>query len=159
MDRILIAYYSFEGNTKFIAEALAKCLEADLMEIKPDKEIQSKGFSKYIWGGTQVVMGNKPKLVPFTKNINDYDMILVGTPIWAGTYAPPVKTLLEGNYIEGKKIAYFYCHKGGPGKAEEKAKSVIEKKNVFVGAKGFLSPTENKEISIDEVNKWCEVLK
>ncbi len=156
MSKIIVVYYSFEGNTKSIAAFLAKDLNADILEIKPIKELKSKGFGKYFWGGTQVIMGIKPELKPLSKNLDEYDTILVGTPIWAGTYAPPIKTLLEENYIEGKKVAYFYCHQGGPGKAVDKAKSVIEKKNTFIGAKDFLKPKKNIESSSKEAKLWAE---
>lgn len=156
MSKIIVVYYSFEGNTKSIAEFLAKDLSADILEVKPNKEIKSKGFGKYFWGGRQVIMGKKPELKPLSKNLDEYDIILVGTPIWAGTYAPPIKTLLEENYIEGKKVAYFYSHQGGPGKAVDKAKSVIQKKNTFIGYKDFLSPKENIESSSKEAKRWAE---
>lgn len=158
MSKILIAYYSFEGSTKLIAETLSETLKADIMEVKPVKEMKSKGFGKYIWGGSQVIMGKKPELAKLTKDIKEYDIILIGTPIWAGTYSPPIKTLLEGNYIEGKKVAYFYCHEGGAGKALEKAKAVIEKKNTFIGAKDFVNVKKDKEQSVEEAKEWSEEL-
>lgn len=156
MSKIIVVYYSFEGSTKAIAQVLAQQLNADLLEIKPVKEIQSKGFSKFIWGGSQVVMGKKPELIPLSKNLDNYDLVFVGTPIWASTYAPPIKTLLEDDYIKGKKVAYFYCHQGGPGKAVEKARAVIEKKNTFIGANDFLNPNKNWEASSERAKLWAE---
>jgi len=58
--RSSVVYYSFGGNTRFIAESIAEAVGADLLEIKPKKELSSKGFMKYLWGGRQVVMGEKP---------------------------------------------------------------------------------------------------
>lgn len=156
MNKIIVVYYSFEGSTKGVAEMLAQHLNADLMEVKPAKELKSKGFSKFIWGGSQVVMGKKPDLIPFKKNLDEYDIIFVGTPIWAGTYTPPIKTLLEGNYIEGKKVAYFYSHEGGHKKAVAKAQAVIEQKNTFIGAKDFKNPKKNMESSSQEARSWAE---
>lgn len=158
MSKILVVYYTFEGSTKSIAECIAKHLNADLLEIKPVKELKSKGFSKYIWGGYQVVMGKKPEIMPLNKNLKDYDIVLVGTPIWAGTYAPPIKTLLEENYIKGKKIAYFYGHEGGHRRAIDKAKVVIEKNNTFIGAKDFLNPKKNLDKCSKDAKSWAEQL-
>ena len=54
--KTLIVYYSYEGNTKIIAETIGKSIEADIMELKPEKEMTSKGFMKYVWGGRAAVM-------------------------------------------------------------------------------------------------------
>ncbi|XMB66065.1 NAD(P)H-dependent oxidoreductase [Mycoplasmatota bacterium zrk1] len=157
MSKTLIIYYSFEGSTREIAESISRVLKADLMEVKPIEELKSKGFSKFIWGGYQVVTGKKPELNPLSKNLDDYDTVFIGTPIWAGTYAPPIKSLIE-DYIEGKKVAYFYCHEGGHKKAIEKAKQAIEKKNAFIGAKGFMNPKKNLELSSEEANNWAKLV-
>lgn len=58
----LVVFYSFEGNTKFLAEAIAKGIKADILELKPEKDLKTKGFFKYPLGGVQVVFGKKPKL-------------------------------------------------------------------------------------------------
>ncbi|KOA18696.1 flavodoxin [Clostridium homopropionicum DSM 5847] len=73
MSKILVLYYSFEGSTKKIAEIIAKNIDAKLEEVKPVNELKSKGFSKFIWGGSQVIIGKKPKLLPIGVNLDDYD--------------------------------------------------------------------------------------
>lgn len=91
--KTLILYYSFEGNTEYVATKLASYLDADFQKVVPVKELKSKGFSKYIWGGRQAFMKEKkPAIAPLEKNYKDYDLILIGTPIWAFTYAPPIRT-------------------------------------------------------------------
>lgn len=156
MSRVLVVYYSFEGNTKKLAEELAKGLHADIQEIKPENERESKGFSKFLWGGSQVLMGKTPKLLPIQKNFKEYDLIFMGTPIWAGSFAPPIKTLLEGNYIKGKKIAYFFTHAGGAAKAGEKAKKTISENNTFLSEKGFANVSNNFEKSKTELLHWAK---
>lgn len=46
-------------------------------------------------------------------NIADYDIIFLGSPIWSGTIAPPVKTFLSGHDLSGKRIIPFVTHGGG----------------------------------------------
>lgn len=63
MSKPIILFYSFEGNTKRIAEFLEEELNIPCKQIKPKKDLSSKGFSKYIWGGSQVIIKKKPELI------------------------------------------------------------------------------------------------
>jgi len=121
----IVVYYSYEGNTKFYAETLAGHLGAELLSLKPVKEKTSKGFSKYVWGGYQAVMRKKPTLLPYDFKVSDYDTIIFATPVWAGTYAPPLRSFFENEDIVGKKITFLYTHQGGPGKVREHLKEVL----------------------------------
>lgn len=154
----LVLYYSFEGNTENIAKAIATGIDADIEMVKPVKELKSKGFSKFIWGGSQVVMGKKPKIQPINVNIETYDFILIGTPIWAGTYAPPIKTLIENEYIKNKKVAYFYTHEGGHSKAMAKAKESISKLNTFIDGRDFLNRDEPMNTHHEDAITWVQEL-
>lgn len=116
MKKILVVYYSFEGNTEFIAEAIAGALDADIQRLKPIKDLKSKGFSKFVWGGRQVVRKKKPELEPLDKNPDDYEMLIIGTPVWAFNYTPAVRSFLAKYPLKGKKIAIFCTHQGGPKK-------------------------------------------
>jgi flavodoxin len=129
--KILVVYYSFEGNTRFIAEAIAKELGADIQELKPIKDLKSKGFSKFIWGGRQVVMKKMPELHPLEKKPEDYDTVFIGTPVWAYTFAPAVRTFLAGHSLKGKYIALFMCHGGGPKEAMAKFEAEVSGRTVI----------------------------
>lgn len=153
--KALVLYYSYEGNTKFIAEAISEALNAPVIRIHPTKDLTSTGFGKYVWGGGQVVMGIKPKLEPLECNFNDYDVIFLGSPIWAGTYTPPIKTLLEDKFFIDKKVFYFYTHLGGAQNAEHRAEKVISKSNQFVGALGFLEVLKNPEENRRKAQMWA----
>ncbi|HPF17383.1 MAG TPA: flavodoxin [Thermotogota bacterium] len=154
MGKILVLYYSYEGHTKKIAEVIAKELSADIEGIKPIKEMKSKGFGKFLWGGGQVVMKKKPELKPMNVNPDDYDLIFIGTPVWAFTYAPPVKTILETGILRDKKIAFFYTHEGGEGKTEENAKAVIEKSNTYLGGFSCVNVEKDYEALKPELIQW-----
>ncbi len=156
MKKAIIVYYSYEGTTKRIAEAMADALGADSLEIKPVGEMRAKGLGKYLQGGYEIMKKKAPKLMSMDKNIDDYDIVFLGTPVWASTYTPPIKTLLEGGYINDKEVAFFFCHNGGPGKALQKAKEAIDKNNILIGQKGFTNPGKNMEACIAEALLWCE---
>lgn len=156
MTKTVVLYYSLEGTTKKIAEHIASKIDADITEVKPVKEIKAKGFLKYVLGGGQVVMKKKPELKPLNVNLDDYDTVLLGSPIWAGTFTPPILTLLETGYLKNKKIAYFYCYQGGADQAEEKAKDAIEKNNTYLSSFGCMNIPENFESLKEPVIAWAK---
>lgn len=156
MAKALILYYSFEGSTQKVAEWIAAETNSDIERITPLKELKSTGFSKYFWGGSQVVMKRKPKIKPIQRNLEEYDTIFIGSPIWAGTFAPPIYTLLEKGYLKTKRIAYFYSHEGGDAKAVEKAVSEINKENIFIDAFSCLFVQKNFESIKDQIGTWAK---
>ena len=85
-----IVYYSMSGNTKYVADKIEEKLNADLIRIEPVKAYPDQGAKKFIWGGKSAVMGEKPKLQPYEFNAEQYDRIIIGTPVWASSFAPPI---------------------------------------------------------------------
>ena len=152
----LVVYYSFEGNTKLIAQSIADEIGADILELKPKKELKSKGFTKYLWGGSQVMMKKKPELMPMEISPKEYDVIFLGTPVWAWTYAPPLKTFFEEVDLSNKKIALFTCHGGQNGKTFRHMRETL-KGNTIIGEKDFYEPlTEGKEKKVQEARGWAK---
>ncbi len=124
-----IVYYSMLGNTEYVAEKLAQNIDADIIRIVPEKAYPDKGFKKFFWGGKSAVMGDTPTLIPYRFEAEKYDRIIFGTPIWAGTFAPPLKTFITDNkkQLKSKKIAVFTSSGGGGAdKAVDKLKKLIE---------------------------------
>ncbi|MFX0059578.1 MAG: flavodoxin family protein, partial [Candidatus Heimdallarchaeota archaeon] len=95
MSRILIVYYSLTGHTKFIAETIKAAINADILALKPVKELKSDSSMKYMWGGAQATMKKKPKLEEFSIDPLAYDLIFLGTPVWAWTFTPPIRSFLS----------------------------------------------------------------
>ena len=112
--KILIAYFSWGGNTKFIAEKIRSKVNADMFRIEPvvpyptDYNETAYGIAK-----TQKEKGTHPPIK--NTDIKPYDVIFVGTPAWWYTMAPPVMTFLAENNFEGKTIIPFITHGGGGG--------------------------------------------
>ena len=154
--KILIVYYSLTGNTKYIAECIKEAVDADIQPIKPIKEIDPKGTMKFLWGGMQALMKNNPNLFPIEKEPKDYDLIFLGTPVWAWTFSPPIRAFIEQYDLSGKKIAIWCCSGGGPGKTLEKLKRAIKNAQIL-GEIDFVEPlTNKKEIAQQQVKSWAK---
>ncbi len=151
----IVIYYSFDGNTKLIAKSMAGAIGADLMPVIPRKELTSKGFSKYFWGGSQVMMKRKPALMPLTFDPADYDLVIIGTPVWAWTSSPPVTAFLSSIELRDKHIALFCCHGGNAGKTFVHMKRLLPD-NLFIGEIEFLEPLRNnRNQAVERAEKWA----
>jgi len=152
----IVVYYSLEGNTKFVAQKIAEAIGADLLELKPKKEIvKPHSLSKYFWGGKQVMMRERPELLPFVQNPQDYDVLFIGTPVWAWNYTPPINTFLADAKLTGKKIALFCSNGGAIGKTFENMEKELTG-NKIVGKIDFKEPLKNNPQECEEkVKRWA----
>jgi flavodoxin len=160
--KTLVAFYSLDGNTRYIAETIAKQLHADLLEIKPKKEYPSQGFMKYFLGGKSAIFKECPKLTNQNINLSDYQNIIIGTPIWAGSYSAPINSFIKQNKIKNKSIALFACHASNEVDAAKKCYVGLKKRlaeNTFVGEIDFIDPLKhNKEDDLNKAAKWSASL-
>jgi flavodoxin len=107
--KTLIAYYSRTKITEEVAEAIQKELNCDIEEISTSENYN--GALGYIKGGKHATEKSSPE-IKFTKNPKDYDLVIIGTPVWAWTMAPPIRTYLSKNKF--KNVAFF-CTMGKSG--------------------------------------------
>lgn len=152
--KILIAYFSFSGNTKSIAEKIHSQVGGDMFRIETAVPYPAN-YNETAYGiaKEQHDKGIKPELKN-NGNVSSYDVIFVGTPAWWYEMAPAVKTFLSENNFDGKTIIPFITH-GGGGKYQIKeemgklAKGSIVKEPFVVYGKGTSSTD-------DDIKKWLE---
>ena len=142
----LVIYYSYDGNTRFIAETIADAIGADIAEIKTKRTTNASGVMMFAWGVRQLISQSEPKLLPLDKNPADYDLIILGTPVWTFTFAPQMRTFLKHHTMSGKNIALFCCHGGQPGKTLDNMK-VLLNGNHMIGENDFLEPSWHEKIN------------
>jgi flavodoxin len=154
--KTLVVYYSLEGNTKLIAQKLAEAVGADMLELKPKKEtVKPHSLSKYFWGGKQVMMKEKPELLPFDHNPEEYDLLFIGTPVWAWNFTPPLSTFLSSVKLADKKIALFCSHGGAKNKTLENMEAELPG-NKIVGKIDFKEPLKNNpEECAAKAKEWA----
>lgn len=156
----LIVFYSLEGNTKLIAQFIQEFTNAEILELKPKKEIPKKGFLKFIWGGKSVMFKEKPILINKRNNIDDYELLFIGTPVWSGTFAPAINSFLFETKITGKKIALFSCHSGGGDKkCVENFTKMLNANNVILSKIDFVDPLKaDNQVIRGAVEDWLKQL-
>jgi len=108
--KTLVVFYSRTGTTKKIAGEIARKLGADTEEIID--RVNRKGPIGFIKSGMEAARKKEPAIKPLGKNPADYDLVIIGTPVWAGTMSSPIRTFLSGHKGKIKKVAFF-CTQGG----------------------------------------------
>lgn len=136
----VVIYYSLDGNTEFIAKLLSLNMDADIVKLQPEKELPKNFFLKFLLGGLSAVLGHKPKLTNDRIALDKYDTVIIGTPIWAGTYSTPINTFLSENKISGKNIILFACHSGGGANIAFNKLSKLLKDNNILETIDFIDP-------------------
>ncbi|MGC9314083.1 MAG: flavodoxin family protein [bacterium] len=119
--KALVVYYSRTGNTREMAKKIAAELNCEIEEII-DKTDRS-GIFGYIYAGYQAMRKKLSPIETPRKNPADYDILIIGTPVWGFTLAPPIRTYLKANSGVARKIAFF-CSMDGSG--DEKTFKALE---------------------------------
>ena len=154
--KTLVAYFSASGNTASLAKRVAEAAKADLFEIKP---VEPYTDADLRWTNP-LARCNKEKLgkknVPIAdrvENLDEYDLILIGFPVWY--YGAPniIETVVKSYDFTGKKVALF-ATSGGSDITKAPAKLQPLMKGEIIDAKLF-SP----DASYADVNVWTSNLK
>lgn len=104
MSNKLLVYFSYTGNTKIIAEQILKELDCDVLELFP-KEKYSENYQEVVDEYQNNENGQRIcELMPYSVDLNKYDMIIIGSPVWWYTITPVVRTFLKQNSLAGKKL-------------------------------------------------------
>jgi len=111
---ILILFYSRTGTTKKVANLISENLNCDNEEIFDTKN--RKGFFGYIKSAKDAMRKNLTILEKIDKNPGSYELIIIGTPIWASSMSTPIRTYLIENKEKFKKVAFFCTEAGRGGK-------------------------------------------
>ncbi len=112
MKRLLV-YYSLTGNTEEAANTIAKALDADLLKLETVKDMPKHFFTRMLVGGGQVMMNRIPEIQPISVDVDSYDEIILGSPIWNSKGVPAVNAFLQDEKAAAKVTALFFSSGGG----------------------------------------------
>lgn len=156
--KALVAYFSCTGITRKVAELLAEVAEADLYEIKP--EIPYKA-ADLIWTNknsrSTIEMkdpSSRPAIATTVINMEQYDTIFVGFPIWWYVAPTIINTFMESYDFAGKNIVLFATSGGsGLGKSQQVLETCCSKSSKWLIGKRF-----SGSVSVSELKVWVKSL-
>ncbi len=157
MSKALVAYFSASGTTARLAKTVAKAIGGDLHEIVPEKPYTSADLD---WNNKQsrssIEMSNKslrPAIANHVDNMDEYDIIYVGFPIWWYVAPTIINTFLESNNLTGKTVVPF-ATSGGSGMGSTNAELADSCKGAVLkdGRRFSANASEN------EIKTWVDSL-
>lgn len=148
MSKILVSYFSASGVTKKVAVKVAESIKADLFEIEPVQKYTDEDLN---WhdkkSRSSIEMQDKtsrPEIKNTVSNIDEYDTIIIGFPVWWYTAPTIINTFIEENNLEGKNVYVFVTSGGSSSQGSFKDLKNTYKNLDFISDKRFKG-NENPE--------------
>lgn len=154
-SRMLVVYFSATGNTESLAQTIAEVTGADIYEIVPEDPYTSEdlNYSDDNCRANQEMNDPdaRPAIAGSVENMDEYDTILLGYPIWWGTMPRIINTFLDSYDMSGKTIMPF-CTSGGTGitTSVSDIRDICTDSEVTDGLKGSASTGQA------DIEKWLE---
>ncbi len=113
MSKVLVVYYSRSGNTRQVAEAVATAFDADIEAIV-DKHPRH-GLLGYLRSGLEATLHSLADIEPPKHDPLEYDLVVLGTPIWDASLSAPMRTFLTQQRGRFRGEVAFFCTCGSSG--------------------------------------------
>ena len=128
MSDVLCIYYSFSGNTRRAMKEIADAVGAEIVAI--DDGADRNGWRGRLRAGKDAMRRTTAPLKPFTtqRNIEDYKLVIVGSPVWAGRCASPIRALLKRRGLEMENVAYVVTRS-----TTQRSEEVYDQMDMYTG--------------------------
>ena len=155
--KVLVVYYSLSGHTRDIAERIQVKTNSDIYEIKTAKEIKSSPML-YLKTRSNSKKGIYPELRGDTPDMDKYDIIFVGSPIWWYTVSTPVMAFLSQTDFKAKKVVPFSTQGSNAGTFLNDFGKMAKNANV-TGYQSFNNMGKQYDTAVDsKISVWLNGL-
>ena len=130
--KTIFIYYSYSGNGDVVADFL-KGKDIDIRKVESNYKLSNILFFQMMKGGFDAARKKKPKLINYDNNIEEYDHIIIGTPIWNSRLAPACNSILDKTDLSNKKITFIlYSGSGEAKNACKRLKNSYQNSNIII---------------------------
>lgn len=153
MSKILVSYFSASGVTRSVAKKIAAVIDGDLFEIEPVDEYTDADLDWMDKNSRSTLemkdKSSRPKIKERVSNIDEYDTVVLGFPVWWYTAPTIINTFIEENNLNNKDV-YVFVTSGSSSQAGsfKDLKETYADIN-FISAKRFTT-----SVSDDEIREW-----
>jgi flavodoxin len=153
MSKTAIVYYSYSGNTKKIAEMIQSKIGGDLYRIEPVTPYSEDFDTVVKQAKREIESGFKPKIQTINLPLEQYDTLVIGTPVWWYTMAPAVASFLSAVDLSGKKIIPYATNAGWLGETFGDIKKLCSGSHAEKGMNVKFSETTLKT-AVKDIENW-----
>jgi flavodoxin len=150
--RTLVAYFSRSGNTRVVAGLIHRALDADLFEIRPARPYPEDYLQTVEQARQERDRGYEPALEATAPQIDRYDTVYLGFPIWGETTPPVIRSFLSAQALAGKTLIPFITH-GGYGLGNSQSVLARHAPKALLHA-GFSMQADQERQTMDRVMNW-----
>ena len=156
----LVVYYSYTNNTKVIANMIKKKIDCDMIELTPKVPFSSDYQTVVDEYQNNSVDKNEVLINDINVNLDNYDEIIIGTPVWWYTICPVVVTFLKQYDLSGKTIIPFATNAGWLGRTFKDFEKLCNNSTVKNEMNIVFDSNNLNELktSTNEINNWIEKL-
>jgi flavodoxin len=150
--KALVLYQSRTGNTRTVARLINEAIGSDLVEIRPMQPYPEDYDAVVAQNAKEQRTNYLPPLSTTIENIRDYDVVLIGSPIWNVRLTPPVRSFLSRHNLSGKTIAPFVTYKvSGLGRARRDIQDLCPRSTIL---EGLAVPGDEAPGAKPAVSRW-----
>jgi flavodoxin len=144
------------GTTRKIADAISKVFSCDMEEILDTKN--RKGPLGFLASGRDASQKKLTSIQPVKKDPGLYDVVLIGTPVWAGTVSTPIRTYIFQNRERFNRVAFFCTYGGRHANETFKAMSDLCGKEAVASVAITTKETKGEEY-LQKINEFVNTIK
>ncbi len=159
--KTIVIYYGYGKHTKMIAERIKDELGCEILEIQP-KIPYSTDYQTVVDETEDNLESKKtPEIKDIDINLDEYDKVILGTPVWWYTITPPIRTFLTKYDLSGKIVIPFATNAGWLGRAFDEIKELCKGKVMNeMSIKFGADHSENKLVTTEqEIENWINKIK
>ena len=130
MRDVLCIYYSRTGNTKRVMETIAKEMDAELLALTDG--VERSGLRGWLRSGMDAMKLSTKPLNPLetARPLEEYKLVIVGSPVWAGRMASPIRSLLKRRGLELHRVAYVVTRS-----TDQRSEEVYDQMDLYTAEK------------------------
>lgn len=159
--KTIVIYYEYGKHTKMIAERIKEKLGCEILEIQP-KIPYSVDYQTVVDETEDNLESRKtPEIKDININLDEYDKVILGTPVWWYTITPPIRTFLTKYDLSGKTVIPFATNAGWLGSTFDEIKVLCKGKVMSeMSIKFATDHSENKLVTTEqEIENWINKIK
>ncbi|KTC19188.1 flavodoxin [Pseudomonas marginalis ICMP 9505] len=154
--KVLVAYFSRSGNTKVIAGLIQRSQNGDLFEIRPAAAYPDDYLETVEQARRETAAEFKSGLDQTVADMERYEVVFLGFPIWGQTAPPVIKTFLSEHALAGKTVVPFITH-GGYGLGNSLGVIADHAPGAHL-LEGFVMEGQQERKTMEQVNGWLSRL-